>query len=110
MDTNAAVLLNRVNRLILKMPPGIVDDWVVSSGYRPPQINASTPGAAKHSLHMVCKAIDLEDAHGTVDDWCMHHLILLDQEGLWLEHPSATKGWCHLQSQPPRSGKRVFYP
>ena len=30
--------------------------------------------------------------------------------GLWMEHPLATKGWCHLQVVSPRSGMRVFYP
>jgi hypothetical protein len=82
----------------------------VTSGWRPPQVNATTPGAAKRSLHMTCEAVDLEDADGQLDDWCLDHPEVLQEIGLWQEHPAATKGWCHLQVVPPRSGKRVFYP
>ena len=35
---------------------------------------------------------------------------VLKDLGLWLEHPAATKGWAHVQTKPPRSGRRVFYP
>jgi hypothetical protein len=82
----------------------------VTSGWRPPQINAQTPGAARKSLHMTCEAVDLEDPEGLLDDWCLEHPEILQEIGLWQEHPAATKGWCHLQIVPPRSGKRVFYP
>lgn len=84
----------------------------VSSGWRPPSLNSVTPGASPRSRHMTGQAIDLYDPDGDLDNFamsdegqeCLHEL------GLWLEHPSATKGWCHLQTVPPRSGKRVFYP
>jgi hypothetical protein len=82
----------------------------VSSGWRPPAINATTPGAARKSLHMSCEAVDLEDEDGSLDDWCLEHPEVLQEIGLWQEHPAATKGWCHLQIVPPRSGKRVFFP
>lgn len=81
-----------------------------TSGWRPMSINQSTRGAAPRSLHITCEAGDLYDPEGAIDDWCMDHLDVLEQLGLWLEHPSATKGWCHVQTQPPRSGRRVFYP
>jgi hypothetical protein len=45
-----------------------------------------------------------------LDDWCLEHPEVLQEIGLWQEHPAATKGWCHLQIVPPRSGKRVFFP
>ena len=82
----------------------------VTSGYRPPAINAQTPGAAARSKHMTCQAIDLSDPDGELDDWCMENGKMLEQVGLWQEHPSATKNWVHWQIVPPRSGKRVFYP
>lgn len=82
----------------------------VQSGFRPPEINAKTPGAALHSKHMTCQAVDLADPDGLLDDWCMDNLDKLELCELWLEHPSATKGWTHWQIVPPRSGKRVFYP
>jgi uncharacterized protein YcbK (DUF882 family) len=83
---------------------------LVSSGWRPPSLNAKTAGAAPNSKHMTCQALDVYDPDGDLDEWCMENLAKLEEAGLWLEHPSATKGWCHLQIVPPRSGKRVFYP
>jgi hypothetical protein len=112
---NATHLIRRVNTLIALMH-GIeierhpVTDTPVSSGWRPPSVNASTPGAAPRSRHMTGQAIDLCDPEGEVDEWCLDHLDLLSEVGLWLESPAHTKGWCHLQSVPPRSGKRVFIP
>jgi hypothetical protein len=82
----------------------------VTSGYRPASVNAAIPNAAKKSNHMLCKACDLEDVDGKLDKWCMDNLHVLTEIGLWLEHPSATKTWCHIQTVPPKSGKRVFYP
>jgi len=84
---------------------------IVNSGWRPPDVNAAVPGAALKSLHMRCLAIDLHDPDGDLDDWCLSNGdTVLKDLGLWLEHPAATKGWCHVQLVPPRSGKRVFYP
>lgn len=85
---------------------------LVSSGWRPPAINESTPGAAVRSLHMTGQAVDLYDPDGDLDDWLMSDggQSELARLGLWLEHPAATKGWAHLQTKPPRSGRRVFYP
>jgi len=85
---------------------------LVSSGWRPPALNAATPGAAFRSKHMTGQAVDLFDPDGDLDDWLMGQdgQAALVRVGLWMEHPSATKGWCHLQTMPPRSGRRVFYP
>ena len=83
---------------------------LVSSGYRPQNINANTPGAAPKSRHITLQACDLYDPEGEIDNWCMENLSVLEQIGLWMEHPSATKGWCHIQTVPPRSRRRVFYP
>jgi Peptidase M15 len=85
---------------------------VVSSGWRPPAVNEATPGAALRSKHLSCQAIDIFDPAGDMDEW----LLLPDGQraltdlGLWQEHPSATKGWAHVQTLPPRSGRRTFYP
>lgn len=85
---------------------------VVSSGWRPPAINASTKGAAIRSKHMTCQALDVFDPDGDLDEWCMspQGQRCMADLGLWHEHPSATKGWCHVQTVPPRSGRRTFYP
>jgi len=82
----------------------------VSSGWRPPAINSATAGASPTSHHMSGLAVDLYDPAGELDKFAMSNIDLLEDLGLWLEHPSATIGWCHLQLKPPRSGRRVFYP
>ena len=83
---------------------------LVNSGWRPPAINAATPNAARRSRHMTGQACDVSDPSGTLDRWCMANLNELAVAGLWMEHPSATPGWCHLQTIPPKSGRRVFIP
>lgn len=84
---------------------------IVSSGWRPPTINAATPGAAVRSKHLSCQAVDLYDPDGDLDEWCLANAAtVLRDLGLWLEHPAATKGWCHVQTVPPGSRNRVFYP
>lgn len=84
---------------------------IVTSGWRPADINASTPGARPRSLHLSCEAIDLYDPDGDLDEWLLGAAdVVLKDLGLWLEHPAATKGWAHVQTRPPRSGRRVFYP
>jgi hypothetical protein len=114
---NAKSLLARVNKLMFVLANYQVELEVhpktkslVSSGWRPPQVNADTRGAAPKSKHMSGLAVDIYDPEGEIDSFCMTNLDKLEKLGLWMEHPSATKGWCHLQSVPPRSGNRVFYP
>lgn len=112
---NAAHLLRRVNTLIaimhdVAMETHPVTGNPISSGWRPPSINASTPNAAPRSRHMSGQAVDLYDPEGEIDAWCLEHQDMLSEVCLWMEHPSATKGWSHLQSVPPRSGRRVFWP
>ena len=82
----------------------------ITSGWRPPSVNAGTPGAAPKSKHMTCQACDLTDPEGDLDDYCLNNPDILAKIGLWLEHPAVTKSWTHVQIVPPKSGKRVFYP
>ena len=114
---NAAKTVSQVNLLLgLAVAQGVTLELhpstgtLVSSGWRPPSVNKATPGAALRSKHMTGHAIDVYDPDGDLDEWCLYHLSALESVGLYLEHPSATKGWCHLQTLPPRSGKRVFFP
>ena len=103
---NASLTIERGNRLLARAAlPGIV-----TSGWRPQAINAAIPNASPRSKHLSCQAIDLDDPQGALDAFCLCNLPLLEEIGLWLEHPEATPGWCHLQVVPPRSGRRVFMP
>lgn len=107
IESNATDLLDRVNALLQEFG----QSRGVNSGWRPAAVNASTPNAAPKSKHMLGQAIDLADPEGDLDEWCAENDgERLKPYGLWMEHPAATKGWCHLQSVPPKSGRRVFYP
>ena len=105
-EANLAKLLESLNkfRSIYGKP------MFVSSGYRPANINANVPGAAKKSNHIVCLACDFADKDGSLDQWCSDNLSVLEDCGLWLESPTHTPGWCHLQAIAPRSNRRVFIP
>jgi hypothetical protein len=85
---------------------------VVASGWRPGPVNATTPGAARSSKHQDGRAIDIDDDGGDLDNWLMtpEGQAALIRIGLWHEHPAHTKGWAHLQTIPPGSGRRTFYP
>ena len=103
---NAERTVARANALLAHACIGCA----VNSGWRPAAINAGVPGASPRSRHLTCEAIDLDDPDDALDAWCMQHLEVLEAIGLWLEHPAATPGWCHVQTVPPRSGRRVFEP
>lgn len=103
---NAALVVERVNRLLARA--GMAR--AVNSGWRPAAVNGAVVGAARHSKHLTCEAIDIADEDGALAAWCMAHLEVLEELGLWLEHPAATPSWCHLQIVPPASGNRVFEP
>ena len=114
IELNVVTLLTRVNALIeaYQAATGNTFNGRINSGWRPPEINACTPNAAAKSKHMTGQAIDLNDDDGDIDEWLMTEQgqkIMADVH-LWHEHPSATKGWAHLQSVAPNSGRRTFYP
>lgn len=102
---NAESLIRKVNNFLdaLNVNPR------VTSGFRPPSINRKVIGAAKRSHHQTCNAIDLEDSSGALGIKASDP-ALLEQFGLYLEDPTYTKGWIHLQDLPPRSKRRIFIP
>lgn len=119
IERNAAHTVDLANKLLTEAQTyGVtveqhpVNHSPVSSGWRPPEVNAATPNAATRSKHMTGQAIDIYDPDGDLDEWLMtgQGQAVLSALGLWMEHPSATKGWCHVQTVPPGSGRRVFYP
>lgn len=105
---NAAELLARVNALIEDCP--LDKTPAITSGWRPQSYNATVPNAAPYSKHITGQAIDLSDPEGELDDFLLKNPKVLIRHKLWMEHPLATKGWCHLQSIPPKSGNLIFYP
>lgn len=79
----------------------------VSSGYRPGVFNLKA-GGAKKSAHLTCEACDFADEDGELAAWCLKNVPLLEKAGLYLENPSFTKGWVHLQTRPTKN--RIFVP
>lgn len=89
-------------------------------GYQPPmratsclrsikdqqRINPSAMG----SSHLYGCAVDIADADGKLKAWLVANKSKLVECGLWMEDPSATKTWAHLQSYAPKSMKRIFMP
>lgn len=107
--SNALELLSRVNAMLadIQVPPALMP--VVNSGWRSPRHNKAA-GGADNSRHMSGEAIDIADPSGVLDEYLMRHPQHLIDHDLYMEHPSCTKGWCHLQSSRPASGNRVFFP
>lgn len=110
LELNAKGLLVMVNDFFYQL--GI--DPELSSGFRPPSVNKNVKGAAKGSKHTTCQAIDIKDPGQKIaklicgDDFKDH--VLLEEFNLYMEHPSYTKTWVHLQNVPTKSGKRIFIP
>ncbi len=117
VKSNAELMVHFVNEIVLFLElDGVVvhtnptTGSVLTSGWRPAELNATVPGAAVKSRHILGLAADIYDPDGEIDDYLLDHQDVLITFGLYMEHPSATKGWCHVQLSPPKSGKRVFYP
>lgn len=70
------------------------------------RINPSQPGSA----HTRAGAADILDLDGRIDAFCVANLPLLEKLGLYLEEPTRTPRWCHVQVIAPKSGRRIFWP
>lgn len=119
MRADAQTTVDRTNALLLRAAEVGIEPTqagngfgCVDSGYRTAAINAATPKAAKNSNHMLCRALDISDDDGELDAWLISDegQKAMEEIGLWSEHPSATKGWAHVQIVPPKSGHRTYYP
>lgn len=112
IEVNAQVTIDRANLLLTRFRAETGDTYArkVNSGWRPPSVNAATPGAARKSKHMLGQAIDIDDDNSALDDWLMtpEGETALREIGLWHEHPRDTDGWAHVQTVPPGSGNLHF--
>lgn len=118
---SAQETVDRVNALLKFAAEDGVEADTVASGWRPSDINAATPNAAPSSKHMTGDACDLkDDEHRGLARWCLRNTAplcfqsgkpdLLAEIGLWMESPQWTPSWVHLQTVPPKSGRRIFIP
>ena len=108
IEENSAETVRRVNELLERS--GFKSIEKVNSGWRPQSINDATSNAAGHSKHLTGEACDLPDPDGSLRGWAVDNLDVLADIGLWIEDPRWTPTWLHVQTVPPKSGKRVFIP
>jgi hypothetical protein len=71
---------------------------LIEKGYR----------AAVGGNHELSLAVDVADPTNMADADLSDEM--LQQYGLYRESPTATAGWTHLQTVPPKSGHRTFNP
>lgn len=103
---NLNTLIPKVNELLSRYNKSIK----VNSGYRSPADQARINPKAPKSKHIECAAVDLEDRSHNFRYWVLAHLSDLIELGLYMEDPSHTPTWVHLQCIPPKSGKHIFIP
>lgn len=104
-EANLAELLIRLNKFrnIYGKP------MRVSSGYRPGKYNTAA-GGAKNSAHLTCEACDFHDPDRSLTGYILGHPEILINCNLYMEEPSRTPTWVHLQIRATKSGSRIFKP
>lgn len=75
-------------------------------GFRP----KGCPVGKNTSAHTEGLAVDRYDPLDKIDDYLLAHPELLEECGVYIEHPAKTTGWSHWTIRAPKSGKRIFYP
>lgn len=107
MEINEARLLFRVNALLTQFKDLVKLGGPVqlSSGYRPGKYNVAAGGAAK-SAHVTCEAVDVADANGDLKKWIVTNPTVLEKYDMYMEDPSKTPTWVHLQTRPTTT--RIF--
>lgn len=82
-------------------------EFIITSGYRPAATNTAI-GGAKGSAHLSCQAVDISDPHQTLSAWLNGAPNYLVACGLYMESPTSTPTWCHVQIRPTHN--RIFNP
>jgi hypothetical protein len=115
MITRAQVMLAKVNELLeraveLGWQPqkngytGNLISGQKNGGWRPQACTIGAPG----SSHKQARGVDVCDPDDALDDLLTDEL--LEEFGLYREHPDDTPHWCHLTDKAPGSGRRTFKP
>jgi uncharacterized protein YcbK (DUF882 family) len=68
------------------------------------------PKVPMKSNHLFGRAVDFADGNGKLKAWVLENIKIIEEIGLYMEDFSATKTWLHVQTNPPKSGKRFFKP
>lgn len=103
---NMDKLLAAVNELIKRYGRSLP----INSGFRSKEDQMRINPKSMSSKHLICAAIDLGDKDHSFRHWLLTHLEHAQELKLWIEDPSHTSTWIHLQCIPPKSGYRIFIP
>ncbi len=103
MEENLDELLRRINSFRWKYGK----PTTVNSGYRPGRYNEAV-GGARNSAHLTCEAVDFSDGDRSITRFVLANPQILVECDLWMEDPSNTPTWIHLQIRPVASGNRIF--
>jgi hypothetical protein len=95
---NSEKLIEILNNFLTEMG---IKDVIISSGWRPSDINSKTKGAAKKSLHQTAQAIDIvDDKDQSLGKLVSKNPEILRKYELFVEDIKSTKGqytnWVHL--------------
>jgi len=120
IQKNGAETIKRINNLLGYVMATGIECSEVTSGWRTKKENDATPNSAKMSRHLTAEACDLHDPERKLAQWCLDNKDILTLCELWMESPSWCAKWnektqkydywCHFQTTPPASDKRVFIP
>lgn len=105
IEANAHMLVPRLNRLLILFG----EPRMLSSGFRDKASNTAA-GGKRFSWHMQGLAADIEDKDRKLAEFILADESRLRMCGLYAEHPDKTPTWVHVQSEPPKSGRRIFQP
>ena len=103
---NMNTLIPKINTLLERYKRPLE----MNSGFRTEEEQMRINPKAPKSKHTECAAIDIGDKDHNFRYWVLMHLDYLIELGLYMEDPSHTPTWVHLQCIPPKSGKRIFIP
>lgn len=110
IDGNLQNLCERLNKVRATWGKSmIVTSGLRSEAQQQDLLKAGKSNAPK-SKHLQGLAADIADPDGSLGKWCLQNVKVLEEAGLWLEHPDYTPNWVHFQSTPPASGRRYFVP
>ncbi len=109
IDANLADLLVKLNKVRAAYGKPMIITSGLRSDERQAQLIAAGKSTAVKSNHLKGLAVDIAD-DGKIKPWIMANMKLMEDLGLYFEDFSATKTWIHVQTVPPKSGRRFFIP
>jgi hypothetical protein len=100
----------RLNMFVRELPTVFLP-LVITSSYRPGHFNRQA-GGSPNSHHLHGRAVDLANIGNALGSYLKENSGILERCQLWAEDPDATlkTQHLHLQTKPPRSGRRFFRP